>query len=277
MPELPEVETVTRGLSPVLVGRTLARVEAHAPTLRLPVPADFATRLTGRQVRGLSRRSKYMLMEMDDGLVMIWHLGMSGRVQIMADAGAPPRAKHDHIIFVTDAGHRVVFNDARRFGLVAFTDVNAAAAHPLLARIGPEPLGNGFDADILSAGLKGRSGPIKTALLDQTLVAGLGNIYVCESLWRAGISPRRTASTVAGKRAERLVPHIRDVLNEAIIAGGSTLRDHAQVDGELGYFQHRFEAYGREGEACRTAGCGGTIHRITQAGRSTFFCPSCQR
>jgi len=277
MPELPEVETVTRGLSPVLVGRTLKRVEAHAPMLRLPVPEDFVARLTGHRVTGLTRRSKYMLMEMDDGLVMIWHLGMSGRVSIVAEASAPPRAKHDHIVFVTDDGYRVVFNDARRFGLVAFTDVENAARHPLLARIGPEPLGNSFDAGLLSAGLKGRSGPIKTALLDQTLVAGLGNIYVCESLWRAGISPRRMASTVAGKRAERLVPHIRDVLTEAIAAGGSTLKDHAQVDGELGYFQHRFEAYRREGEPCRTQDCGGTIERITQAGRSTFFCPSCQR
>jgi formamidopyrimidine-DNA glycosylase len=278
MPELPEVETVMRGLSPVLTGRTFATAEARRPDLRLPIPADFTERLVGNCVERLTRRSKYILIEMADGLVVILHLGMSGRVTITARGDAlPVPGKHDHIVLTTDRGDHVYYNDTRRFGIVTFTDVQTMAAHPLLRGIGPEPLGNAFNTDVLNAGLKGRKSSIKAALLDQKLVAGLGNIYVCEALWRAGISPKRQAHTVAGKRAERLVPIIRQVLTEAIEAGGSTLRDYARTDGELGYFQHSFKAYGRAGEACAKPDCDGSIVRIVQSNRSTFHCTRCQR
>ncbi len=278
MPELPEVETVMRGLAPVLEGKRLTRAEARRPDLRLPIPEDFTERLTGNRIERLQRRSKYILIEMADGLVVILHLGMSGRVTIhKAGETAPDPGKHDHIVLTTEAGDHVYYNDTRRFGIVTFTDLETKDSHPLLKDIGPEPLGNAFSTAVLNAGLKGRKSSIKTALLDQKLVAGLGNIYVCEALWRAGISPKRTADSVTGKRAEKLFPIIRQVLEEAIAAGGSTLKDYAQVDGELGYFQHRFQAYGREGEACATPGCGGTVQRIVQSNRSTFYCPTCQR
>jgi len=277
MPELPEVETVRRGLLPVLEGATITEAVARVPKLRFDIPADFSVRLVGNRVERLTRRSKYILAECADGLVVIIHLGMSGRMTIHApgaEVSAPE--KHDHIILTTDTGARIVYNDARRFGLWVFTDRDSVLDHPLIRGIGPEPLGNEFNVDVLNAGLEGRKSPIKAALLDQKLVAGLGNIYVCEALWRAHIHPERPAHTVAGADAERLVPIIRDVLSEAIKAGGSTLKDYAQVDGELGYFQHSFKAYGREGEPCHTPGCGGMVERIVQSNRSSFFCPKCQ-
>lgn len=278
MPELPEVETVRRGLAPVLEGATITQATANRPDLRLPIPADFSERLTGNRIERLHRRSKYILFECADGLVVILHLGMSGRVTITpAGAATPVIGKHDHVVIATDRGDHIIYNDTRRFGIITFTGLDEIDSHPLLRDIGPEPLGNAFNIDVLNAGLKGRKSNIKAALLDQKLVAGLGNIYVCEALWRAGISPRRTADSVAGKRAERLLPIIRDILVAAIEAGGSTLKDYARVDGELGYFQHSFQAYGREGEDCLKPGCGGTVMRIVQSSRSTFYCPGCQR
>ncbi|MCJ9430010.1 bifunctional DNA-formamidopyrimidine glycosylase/DNA-(apurinic or apyrimidinic site) lyase [Kordiimonas marina] len=277
MPELPEVETVRRGLLPVLEGATITEAVARVPKLRVDIPADFSARLMGNKVERLTRRSKYILAECADGLVVIIHLGMSGRMTIQVPgADMPAPEKHDHILLTTDAGARIVYNDARRFGLWVFTDRDSVQDHPLIRGIGPEPLGNEFNVDVLNAGLTGRKSPIKAALLDQKLVAGLGNIYVCEALWRAHIHPERPAHTVAGKDADRLVPIIRDVLSEAIKAGGSTLKDYAQVDGELGYFQHSFKAYGREGEPCHTPGCDGMVERIVQSNRSSFFCPKCQ-
>lgn len=277
MPELPEVETVMRGLKPVLEGQRLASVKAYTPKLRVDLPRDFETRLTGNRVTQLHRRSKYILIECEDGLVAILHLGMSGRISIHAAKDEfPTRGKHDHVTITTDKGDMIVFNDARRFGLIVFADVDTIDAHSLIKDIGPEPLGNQFDADYLWHKLKSRKSPIKAALLDQKLVAGLGNIYVCEALWRAGIRPTRSAHRVRRKEADALVPIVRDVLTEAIAAGGSTLKDYAQVSGELGYFQHRFQAYGREGEACTKQGCDGTVERIVQSNRSTFFCRSCQ-
>ncbi len=278
MPELPEVETVRRGLVPVLEGATIRSAVANRPDLRLPIPVDFAERLTGNRIERLTRRSKYILIECADGLVVILHLGMSGRVTITpAGSPVPEVGKHDHVVIITTRGDHIIYNDTRRFGIITFTSLDKMDDHPLLKNIGPEPLGNQFNLDVLNKGLKGRKSSIKAALLDQKLVAGLGNIYVCEALWRAGISPKRTADSVAGKRAERLFPIIREVLMQAIEAGGSTLKDYAQVDGELGYFQHSFQAYGREGEECSKPGCGGTVSRIVQSNRSTFYCPSCQR
>ncbi|MBU6155439.1 MAG: bifunctional DNA-formamidopyrimidine glycosylase/DNA-(apurinic or apyrimidinic site) lyase [Alphaproteobacteria bacterium] len=281
MPELPEVETVRRGLEPVLEGRVLARVLARRNDLRFPLPKNFAARLTGRRVLRLSRRAKYILAHLDNGEVLLIHLGMSGRFQIegqgvgrFVHAGAPP-GKHDHVEFLTDAGARVVYTDHRRFGSMDLVPEAHLATHRLLRAIGPEPLSEAFDGALLAARLEGKRTPIKSALLDQRVVAGLGNIYVCEALFRAGISPRRQASTVRLARTERLVPDIKAVLEEAILAGGSTLRDFKDTSGELGYFQHRFDVYDREGEACRR--CGAPVRRIVQAGRSTFFCSGCQR
>lgn len=275
MPELPEVETVVRGLAPVLQGRRLATVTARRPDLRFPLPPDFAERLAGRRVDRVFRRAKYLLFGLDDGTVVIGHLGMSGRLQVVADA--MPLDKHDHLVFVTEDGASLRFNDPRRFGFFGLTTDDALDAHPMIAPLGPEPLGNAFNAQILSDALHRRRTPIKAALLDQRIVAGLGNIYVCEALYHAAISPRRGAHTVPGKRAERLVPAIRDVLNRAIAAGGSTLRDYRHADGNLGYFQIAHAAYGREGEACRRCTAPATIRRITQSGRSTFYCPTHQR
>jgi formamidopyrimidine-DNA glycosylase len=273
MPELPEVETVCRGLSLRLAGRRLMRVEARRADLRFPLPQQFAARLTGRRVERVRRRAKYILVELDDGSTLLAHLGMTGRMLVGAPGAAP--GKHDHIVFETDDGATVTFNDARRFGMVDLIEDGGLAAHRLLKDLGPEPLGNAFSAPVLSAALDGKRTPIKAALLDQTVVAGLGNIYVCEALFRAGISPRRHAASVAGARAERLVPEIKAVLREAIAAGGSSLRDYVQADGELGFFQDRFRVYDREGEPCTA--CGAPVRRIVQSGRSTFFCGPCQR
>lgn len=276
MPELPEVETVRRGLQPVLEGHVLADVVQRRPDLRFPFPAHLPERLRGRRVARIGRRAKFLLIELDDGQVLILHLGMSGRLTIHRGDVAPA-GPHDHLEFVTDDGVTVRFNDARRFGMADFAPPGGPETHPMLASLGPEPLGNEFSATTLAAALAGRRSPIKAVLLDQKVVAGLGNIYVCEALHRAGISPRRSAHTVPGVRAERLVTAVRDVLSSAIAAGGSSLRDYVQTSGELGYFQHSWQAYGREGEACPKAGCTGTIRRMTQSGRSTFYCAAHQR
>lgn len=276
MPELPEVETVRRGLAPHLEGRRLVHVEARRPDLRWPLPAGFADRLTGRTVVALRRRAKYLLAELEDGTVLIAHLGMSGRMLITH--GQPPALeKHDHIVLATDRDVWIRFNDARRFGAMDLTTLDALETHKLLAGLGPEPLSNAFNGPALAAALAGRHTPIKAALLDQHVVAGIGNIYACEALYRANLSPKRLAHTVQGGRAERLATAVQQVLAEAIEAGGSTLRDYRQADGELGYFQHAFKVYGREGEACRTPDCGKPLRRLVQSGRSTFYCASCQR
>ena len=280
MPELPEVETVCRGLAPHLEGRVLARVVQRRPNLRFPFPPKFCERLTGRRVAAVRRRAKYILMHLDDGTVLLAHLGMSGRM-VIAPPPAPEPGTHDHVIFQTDEGTIVTFNDARRFGLMDLTDESALAEHPLLRSLGPEPLGNDFSGPVLAERLAGRMSPIKAALLDQTVVAGLGNIYVSEALFQAGLSPTRMAATVTGVRAERLAAAIRDVLSRAIEAGGSTLRDHRQASGELGYFQHQFSVYDRAGEPCPGCTCNvaktGGITRIVQSGRSTFYCSHRQR
>lgn len=283
MPELPEVETVRRGLIPAMEGQRIIRAEARRPDLRWPLPERFAERLTGARVTHLGRRSKYILAETDRSEVLIWHLGMSGRVKIDGLApgsfahAAAAREKHDHIVFHMENGATVTFNDARRFGSMDLAAVAELGSHPLMSGLGPEPLGNDFHEDHLIARFKGRAAPAKALLLDQRVVAGLGNIYVCEALHRAGIDPRRAGGRIAAARVAALVPIIREVLAEAIEAGGSTLRDHRQTDGSLGYFQHSFRAYGREGAPCPTPGCAGRIDRITQSGRSTYLCRSCQR
>jgi formamidopyrimidine-DNA glycosylase len=277
MPELPEVETVRRGLAPVLEGATIKKAITRREGLRFPFPEDFDTRLEGNKIERLRRRSKYILMDCSDGLVVILHLGMSGKVTIYKDGETPEIGKHDHVSLITERGDHIVYTDPRRFGIITFTDIDSESTHALLKNIGPEPLGNEFNASVMDEGLHGKKSTIKAALLDQKLVAGLGNIYVCEALWRAGISPKRLAGSVKGKRAAQLVPIIRDILKDAIAAGGSTLKDYAQVDGELGYFQHTFNVYGREGEPCCTEGCDGTVSRIVQSNRSTFFCPKCQK
>ncbi|HSF63545.1 MAG TPA: bifunctional DNA-formamidopyrimidine glycosylase/DNA-(apurinic or apyrimidinic site) lyase [Paracoccaceae bacterium] len=283
MPELPEVETVRRGLAPVMEGRTILTAQVNRPDLRWPLPERMAERLTGARVLGLRRRSKYILADLSTGETLLIHLGMSGRMLV---SGAmlgefhhnhPAPAKHDHVVLDMEGGARVTFNDARRFGAMDLMATGAEEAHPLLAKLGPEPLGNAFDEAYLAGRLAGRQTPVKAALLDQTLVAGLGNIYVCEVLFRAGVSPRRLAGNLGSARAARLVPIIRDVLAEAIEAGGSSLRDYRQADGELGYFQHTFRVYDREGQPCVTPGCRGTIARIVQSGRSSYYCPRCQR
>ncbi|MGL4321960.1 MAG: bifunctional DNA-formamidopyrimidine glycosylase/DNA-(apurinic or apyrimidinic site) lyase [Paracoccaceae bacterium] len=283
MPELPEVETVRRGLIPVMEGQVIAQALVNRPDLRWPFPPDMAGRLTGKRVLALRRRSKYILADLSSGESLLVHLGMSGRMLI---SGAmigefhhvhPAPAKHDHVVLDMERGARVTFNDARRFGAMDLVPTDAAESHPLLAALGPEPLGNAFDEDYLVARLKGRNTPIKTALLDQHVVAGLGNIYVCEVLYRAGVDPRVIAGKVPAKRLRSLVPIIREVLNEAIDVGGSSLRDYRQADGELGYFQHSFLVYGREGEPCMSVGCNSVVARVVQAGRSSFYCPTCQR
>lgn len=274
MPELPEVETVCRGLEAPLVGQRLAKVTQRRADLRWPLPENFAGRLEGRKVVRLYRRAKFILAELDDGWVWMTHLGMSGRMYIHQETEPNP-GKHDHILIRTDGGHTVVYQDHRRFGMMDLVPADDLDDHRLLRDIGPEPLGNNFDGVYLSASLQGRRTPIKSALLDQKIVAGLGNIYVCEALYHSGISPRRLAASVAGRRAEKLVPAIRDVLTKAIAKGGSTLRDYIQASGELGYFQHEFAVYGREGEPCHH--CQEPILRLVQSGRSTFFCSKCQR
>lgn len=280
MPELPEVETVRRGLEPALLDRVLVRVLVRRRDLRRPLPDDFEARLTGRRVTAVGRRAKYLLISLDSGDCLIGHLGMSGRFRIFGPE-APEPERHDHILFETDRGDSVRFNDPRRFGLMAVARTDGLDDHPLLALLGPEPLGNDFSGPVLVTRLAGRRGPIKTALLDQSVVAGLGNIYVCEALFRAGLSPLRGTASVTGRRAERLVRAIRQTLNEAIAAGGSSLRDHRRPSGELGYFQHGFAVYGRTGQACPVcdgdSAVSGGIRRIVQGGRSTFYCARCQR
>lgn len=283
MPELPEVETVRRGLLPVMEGQVIARAQVNRPDLRWPFPLGMADRLTGARVDALRRRSKYILADLSTGETLLVHLGMSGRMLISgAQVGGfhhdhPAPAKHDHVVLDMAGGARVTFNDARRFGAMDLMPTAGAEAHPLLSVLGPEPLGNDFHEDYLASRLRGRATPIKSALLDQHLVAGLGNIYVCEVLFRAGIHPARLARDVTPEEMARLVPLIRAVLAEAIEAGGSSLKDYRQADGELGYFQHRFRVYDREGQPCATPGCGQVLHRIVQSGRSSFFCPACQR
>ena len=295
MPELPEVETVRRGLAPVLEGAVMTRVEQRRPDLRFPFSENFAGRLTGRRVMALRRRAKYLLAELDDGAVLLMHLGMSGSFRVERSEAAEPVASntlyyargkdavHDHAVLHLDCGFRVVYNDPRRFGFMLLVEPPDLEAHPLLAELGLEPTGNELSAAALAHRFAGRSAPLKAVLLDQTIIAGLGNIYVCEALWRAGLSPRRSAGTLARtdgrptQRLDRLVEAVRAVVADAIQAGGSSLRDYVQTDGSLGDFQHRFAVYDREEEACQRPGCRGVIRRIVQAGRSTFFCPQCQR
>jgi formamidopyrimidine-DNA glycosylase len=280
MPELPEVETVMRGLAARLDGRVLVRAQVNRADLRWPLPAGLAARLTGARVEGFRRRGKYFFMRLSGGDSLLVHLGMSGRMIITADRPDPMPVPHEHFVMVTDDGWRAALVDPRRFGSLDLVPTEAEDMHRLVAGMGPEPLSEGFDATFLSAALAGRRTPIKAALLDQRLVAGLGNIYVCEALFRAGISPRRLADSVAGARAARLAPAIQATLREAIAAGGSSLRDYRQPSGELGYFQHAWKVYGREGERCENCpgalACPG-IQRIVQTGRSTFLCPRLQR
>ena len=294
MPELPEVETVRRGLQPVMEGARIVSVETRRPDLRFPFPPDFSKRISGKKIVSLGRRAKYLTAEIEGGPLLICHLGMSGSFRIEADGGVSTSggfyherskaASHDHVVFhlASPRGRKskVVFNDPRRFGFMLFADANNE--HPMLADLGVEPTGNTLDGRLLADLLRGRKAPLKAALLDQTLIAGLGNIYVSEALWRAGLSPRRAAGTIApangkaGARAEKLATAIRSVIADAIEAGGSSLRDYVHADGSLGYFQHSFSVYDREGEPCRKPGCTGTISRIVQSGRSTFYCPVCQ-
>jgi formamidopyrimidine-DNA glycosylase len=309
MPELPEVETVRRGLEPAMEGARFTKVEVHRGDLRWPLPKDFVRRLEGNTVTGIGRRAKYLLADLSSGDVLLMHLGMSGSFHVFEENGAraggakpgnyyherSQHAAHDHVVFHMSSGVIVTFNDPRRFGSMKIVPRQKLDAEPLLNRLGPEPLGNAFDAAMLARACKGKKTSLKAALLDQRVVAGLGNIYVCETLHRARLSPKRMALTIASKsgapneRAERLVEGIKAVLQDAIKAGGSSLRDHKRTDGELGMFQHHFRVYDREGEKCpppyppphagegREGACRGKIKRIVQNGRSTFYCPSCQK
>lgn len=280
MPELPEVETVRRGLQPHLEGQRIARAEARRPDLRWPLPPDLVQVLTGATVTALRRRSKYLLADLDGRGILLIHLGMSGRMLVegagLADFHRDPSVlpRHDHVVLVTEAGTTITFNDARRFGMVDL--IREGTAHPLLDHLGPEPFDDAFTPAWLAAAFANRRAPVKQALLDQRIVAGLGNIYVSEALHRAGIDPRRAAGRIGAARLAALAGHIREVLADAIAAGGSSLRDHRQATGELGYFQHSFRVYGREGQPCPAPGCTGSIRRVVQSGRSSFFCPSCQ-
>ena len=290
MPELPEVETVRRGLQPVMENAKILHAEARRKDLRFPFQKDFVARLTGQTVTGLGRRAKYLMADLSSGDVLLMHLGMSGsfRIEKPGKSKTPgefhhTRGKdvaHDHVLFRMSSGADIVFNDPRRFGYMKIIARGEIEDEPLLKGLGPEPLGNEFDAAMLARACAGKSTTLKAALLDQRVVAGLGNIYVCEALYRSHLSPKRQASTLANRKdeptdhAKRLVEAIHDVLNQAIKAGGSSLRDHRQASGELGYFQHSFKVYDREGEPC---GCGGVIRRFTQNGRSTFWCPKCQK
>jgi formamidopyrimidine-DNA glycosylase len=296
MPELPEVETVRLGLVPALEGARIVRVEQRRPDLRFPFPEDFVAALEGRRIESLGRRAKYLLADLDDGTVLVMHLGMSGR--FLAETGdqvQKPGAMHhqtggtllhDHVVFHLerqDGPARVTYNDPRRFGFMTLVARAGLDAHKLFARLGVEPVGNALDADWLATRFAGKAAPLKAALLDQTIIAGLGNIYVCEALWRARLSPRRAAGTLVRRngaptvRLVRLVEAVRAVIAEAITAGGSSLRDYVHADGSLGYFQHAFSVYDREAEPCPAPGCRSVVRRIVQSGRSTFFCPSCQR
>jgi formamidopyrimidine-DNA glycosylase len=293
MPELPEVETVRRGLQPAMEGSKITRLELRRKDLRFPFQPDFANRLQGRTVASLGRRAKYLLADLDSGDVLLMHLGMSGSFRVVSDennvmpgAFHHPRSDeraHDHVVFHMSSGPSVIYNDPRRFGFMKIFARSEIENEPFLKDIGPEPLGNEFDAAMLAGATAGKKTSLKAALLDQRVVAGLGNIYVCEALFRSHLSPRRLAATLATKKGEptdhsrRLVTAIHEVLNQAIKAGGSSLRDHRQTDGELGYFQHSFQVYDREGEPCQTDGCSGIVKRFVQNGRSTFWCPKCQR
>jgi formamidopyrimidine-DNA glycosylase len=294
MPELPEVETVRRGLQPVMEGFRIEKAETRRKDLRFPFQRDFVARLDGQTVTGLGRRAKYLMADLASGDVLLMHLGMSGSFRVIKDEQekAPgqfhhPRSEdraHDHVMFQMSSGASVIFNDPRRFGYMKIIARNALEDEPLLSGLGPEPLGNEFDAAMLARSCANKKTSLKAALLDQRVVAGLGNIYVCEALFRAQLSPRRLAATLATKKtaeptdhAKRLVTAIHAVLNQAIKAGGSSLRDHRQTSGELGYFQHSFQVYDREGKTCHTKGCGGIVRRFTQNGRSTFWCPKCQK
>lgn len=296
MPELPEVETVRRGLAPVMEGARIDRLELRRQDLRFPFPDQFADRVENRTIVSLGRRAKYLLADLSNEETIVMHLGMSGSFRIELDEGSAmpgvfhhdrgKLAVHDHVLFHLDTPHgaaRVIYNDPRRFGFMILVERGGLAEHPMFARLGVEPVGNMLSTELLAGLFAGRNVPLKSALLDQRLIAGLGNIYVCEALHRSGLSPKRLARTLAlksGKPAKRLEPLagvIRQVIAEAIEAGGSSLRDHRQADGSLGYFQHNFAVYDREGEPCTKPGCGGTIRRIVQSGRSTFFCGECQR
>jgi formamidopyrimidine-DNA glycosylase len=293
MPELPEVETVRRGLQPVMEGSKIVKAEARRKDLRFPFQKDFVARLNGQTVTGLGRRAKYLMADLGSGDVLLMHLGMSGSFRVLKeeDENMPgkfhhPRSgdrAHDHVVFHMSSGAAIVFNDPRRFGYMKVIARKALDEEPLLKGLGPEPLGNEFDAAMLAQSCANKKTSLKAALLDQRVVAGLGNIYVCEALFRAQLSPRRLAATLATKKGEptdhakRLVMAIHAVLNQAIKAGGSSLRDHRQTTGELGYFQHSFQVYDREGEKCQTEGCSGIVKRFTQNGRSTFWCPKCQK
>ena len=292
MPELPEVETVRRGLQPAMEGTKILSAEVRRKDLRFPFQKDFAARLVGQTVTGLGRRAKYLMADLASGDVLLMHLGMSGSFRVLDDDKEKtsgnfhhPRGKdrsHDHVVFHMSSGAAIVFNDPRRFGYMKVIARNALEEEPLLKGLGPEPLGNEFDAAMLARSCANKKTSLKAALLDQRVVAGLGNIYVCEALFRARLSPRRLAATLAKNgeptdHARRLVEAIHAVLNQAIKAGGSSLRDHRQTSGELGYFQHSFQVYDREGEKCQTSGCSGTVRRFTQNGRSTFWCPKCQK
>ncbi len=293
MPELPEVETVRRGLAPVMEGFVIKEAEARRADLRWPFPENFVARLGGQKILGLGRRAKYLLADLSSGEVLMMHLGMSGSFRIgLEDANSVPGhfhhprsgdEKHDHVVFHMSSGARVTFNDPRRFGFMKLVPRAGLEGDPLIRNLGPEPLGNEFDAAMLADACAGKKTSLKAALSDQRVVAGLGNIYVCEALHRSKLSPRRRASTIAERSgkpkpsAVDLADSIRTVLNDAIEAGGSSLRDHRRADGELGMFQHNFRVYDREGGKCPLRGCKGTIRRIVQTGRSTFYCPVCQR
>ncbi len=292
MPELPEVETVRRGLAPALVGARLTFIDQRRPDLRFPFPENFAARLTGRRVEALGRRAKYLLADLDDRQVLVMHLGMSGSFRIEDEGSGPsgdlgrfkPKdAAHDHVEFRLSTGKRIIYNDPRRFGFMQIIPRENLFEHPLFRNVGIEPLGNELDGAALARLFAGKAAPLKAALLDQTLIAGLGNIYVCEALHRAGLSPRRAAGCLARKdgtpteRAHVLAKIIREVLEEAVEAGGSSLRDHRQTNGALGYFQHHFRVYDREGAPCPRSGCSGIVKRIVQSGRASFFCGGCQR
>jgi formamidopyrimidine-DNA glycosylase len=293
MPELPEVETVRRGLMPVLAGRRIAAAEIRRPDLRRPLPPGLAARLAGARVEAIGRRAKVLLIDLEGGDTLLVHLGMSGRMRVAGrllgddrhgggagapeahDAGAP--GAHDHVVLTTEEGLRITFNDARRFGDMDLWPTARLREHRMLAGLGPEPLGGEFGAETLARAFRGKARPVKAALLDQRVVAGLGNIYAAEALHRAGIDPRRAAGRIGAARLARLAAAIREVLGEAIEAGGSSLRDHRRPDGEIGAFQLAFRVYAREGAPCPRAGCGGAVRRLVQAGRSTFYCPRCQR
>lgn len=293
MPELPEVETVRLGLQPVMEGARFKKVEVRRGDLRRPLPKDFAARLEGKIVIALSRRAKYLLADLSSGDVLLMHLGMSGSFRVSKDGGDKTpmnfhhqrslERAHDHVVLHMSSGARIAFNDPRRFGLMLLVPRSGLAEYPLMKKVGPEPLDNAFDAAALASACANKKTSLKAALSDQKVVAGLGNIYVCEALYRARLSPMRSASTLANRsgaptpRAQTLVGAIKDTLKDAIEAGGSSLRDHRRTDGELGEFQHNFRVYDRAGKPCPAVGCRGKIHRIVQTGRSTFYCPVCQR